>query len=297
MYSLTDVNLFLRAAEAGSLSAAARQLDLTPAAASAALKRLEAQLQVRLFERSTRSLRLTPEGEVFAEHGRSALGMLADGEALIGARSRTVSGEVHLSAPTDLARTWLSGWLDDCLGRHPELRLVLHVSDALHDLNRDSVDIALRYGDLQDSSLIARRLTVSEQIACASPDYLARHGTPRHPRDLAHHNCLTFYSNHRPRTIWTFMRDGKTYEIRVEGDRRADDSALVHQWAREGAGIIYKSRLDLMDDVQQGRLVPLFPAFRGPEVVLNALYPSKRYLPLRTRRVLDYLVECFATLN
>ncbi|GGX42899.1 LysR family transcriptional regulator [Saccharospirillum salsuginis] len=294
MYSLTDVNLFLRAAEAGSLSAAARQLNLTPAAASAALKRLEAQLNVRLFERSTRSLRLTPEGEVFAEHGRGALGMLADGEALIGARSRTVSGEVHLSAPTDLARTWLSGWLDDCLGRHPDLRLVLHVSDALHDLTRESVDIALRYGDLQDSSLIARRLTVSEQVACASPDYLARHGTPRHPRELAHHNCLTFYSNHRPRTTWTFQRDGKTHEVRVEGDRRADDSALVHQWALEGAGIIYKSRLDLMDDLQQGHLVPLFPAFRGPEVALNALYPSKRYLPLRTRRVLDDLVECFA---
>ncbi|QNM94750.1 LysR family transcriptional regulator [Chitinimonas koreensis] len=291
-YSLADLQLFLRAADSGSFSTAARQLLITPAAASAAIKRLEAALQVRLFERSTRALRLTPEGEQFRDSCEQAFAALADGEARIAA-GRGLSGDVHLAAPSDLARTVLSPWLDEFLRLHPAVRLVLHVSDGLHDLLRDKVDLALRYGALQDARLVARRLYQARQLVCAAPAYLAARGEPRTPQELARHNCLSFYSGGRQRTAWTFYEGKKAIAVPIRGDRCADDSALVRQWAVEGAGIVCKSALDLADDLRQGRLVALLAGYRCEAAPLNAVYLGSKYLPQRVRGLLDFLVGKF----
>ena len=294
---LSQLQLFLRLAEAGSLSAAARQLQLTPAAASAALKRLEATLAVRLVERSTRSMRLTPEGELLREHAQRALGVLDDVRSLLGGQRERLAGEIHVAASSDLGRHILSPMLDGFLARHPELRITLHVSDNLHDMLRERVDIAVRYGALRDSALVARRLHFGPRTLAASPAYIARCGAPQHPRDLAQHNCIALYLSGRPQLQWTFTRDGQSLTIKASGNRRADDGALVRQWAVEGYGIVYKSRLDVQADLEAGRLVELMPEWRCDEIPLHAIVPAREHMPLRVRRLLDDLVLRFAALG
>ncbi|AJQ96947.1 LysR family transcriptional regulator [Gynuella sunshinyii] len=293
MYGLGELRLFLRAAETGNLSLAARQLDLTPAAASAGIKRLEQDLAVRLFERSTRSIRLTAEGELFREYAARALSTLADGEAQVRTGQCSLQGDIHLSAPTDLSRQVLSEWLEGFHQSYPQVRIFVHSSDGLHDLWRDGIDLAIRYGQLQDSSMVARRLCEVEQILCAAPEYLRDHGEPQVPADLAAHNCLTIFNRGRQTSNWTFYQNGHPLTVKVKGDRSSDDSSLVRQWALNGAGILYKARIDLQRDIDQGRLVTLLPDYQGNRVALNAVYTDTQYLPLRVRTLLDYLLSCF----
>ena len=305
---LAQLQLFLRLADAGTLSAAARQLHLTPAAASASLKRLEAALKVRLVERSTRSLRLTPEGEVLREHAQRALGVLDDVRSLLGRQRERLEGEIHLAAPSDLGREVLSPMLDRFLALHPGLRIVMHVSDAMHDLRRERVDVAVRYGVLQDSTLVARALHTTDRVLVAAPDYLERHGEPGHPVDLARHNCLVLSANGRAQLQWSlFARTGSATPLRdspnaavvvkVQGNRRADDGALVRQWAVQGFGIAMKARLDVLADLQAGRLVMVLPAWRGDSLPLHAIVPAQRHLPLRVQRLLDDLALQFAQIE
>jgi DNA-binding transcriptional LysR family regulator len=289
-YKLSDLQVFARAARAASLSAAARQLQLTPAAVSAVVKRLEQALGAKLFERSARVLRLTPAGEAFLPACDTALEALADGEASVRQGQREVGGVVHLAAPSDLARTVLNELLPRFLARHPQLRIVLHASDALHDLPRDAVDLALRYGTLKDSGLVARLLADTQRLACASPDYLRRRGVPQHPTELAQHDCLLFQVGGRLDATWRFERDGETVEVDVGGPLAADDSALARQWAVEGRGIVCKSDIDLAADIRQGRLVPLLPEWRSARVPLQAVHAGGRRLPQRVRALLDFLI-------
>ena len=294
---LPQLELFVRVADAGSLSAAARQLQITPAAASAALKRLEASLAVRLIERSTRSMRLTPEGELLREHAQRALGVLDDMRSLLGARRERLEGEIHVAAPSDLGRRVLSPMLDEFLTEHPGLRIVLHVSDGMHDLLRERVDLAVRYGELPDSTMVARLLHRSPRVLVAAPAYVARHGAPEHPRDLARHNCLALYLGGRPQLQWSFVRDGVVTTVKVHGNRRADDGALVRQWALQGHGIADKSRLDVAPDLADGTLVELMPAWHSEPIPLQAVIPAREHMPLRVRRLLDALAEKFARLD
>lgn len=296
MYTLSDLQLFLRTADTRNLSAAARQLQVTPAAASAALKRLEAALEVRLFERSTRALRLTPEGEVFRDYCSRALGVLGDGEVQVRQGRRALSGTVHLAAPTDLTRTVLMPWLDEFQQLNPDIELVVHVSDTVQDLLRDTLQLALRYGNLPDSRLQARRLHPGTRVLAASPDYLRRHGTPEHPHDLAQHNCLTFYTQGQVNRRWTFYRDGKPLAVTVQGHRSSDDSSLARMWALQGHGLIYKCVLELQDDLQAGRLQALLPGYTREAVPLSAVFAEARYLPLRVRVLLDFFADKFAAL-
>jgi len=294
---LSQLQLFVRLAAAGTLSAAARQLQLTPAAASAALKRLEASLSVRLVERSTRSLRLTAEGELLREHAERALGVLDDARSLLGAQRERLEGEIHVAAPVDLGRQVLSPLLDKFQERHPGLRLAMHVSDVRQDLLRERVDVAVRYGELHDSSLVARRLLVTRSALVASPEYVRRHGAPQHPSELAHHNCLALHRAERPYLQWVFRRDGSEITVKVQGNRHANDGGLVREWALRGVGIAHKSRLDVLADLRAGRLVELMPEWEGLRYPLHAIVPTQRHLPLRVRRLLDELIEQFSRID
>jgi DNA-binding transcriptional LysR family regulator len=294
---LAQLQLFVRLADAGSLSAAARQLGLTPAAASASLKRLEAALGVRLVERSTRSMRLTPEGELMREHARRALGELDDARALLGAQRQRLAGDIHLAAPVDLGREVLSPMLDAFLARHPELRLTLHLSDGIRDLLREGVDVAVRYGQLPDSSLVARPLHITRRVLVASPQYLAQRGTPTHPHELLQHDCLALFLNGQPDLAWTLRHEsGTTLQVKVQARRIADDGGLVREWAVQGLGIAFKARLDALADIQAGRLVELMPPWRGPSFPLQALVPAQQHQPLRVRRLIDELATGFAAI-
>ena len=293
--NIADLQVLVQTARGGTLTAAARALGITPAAASATLKRLEAQLGTRLFERSTRAMRLTPQGQILLDYAARAFELLDEGQSQVHADRATLVGTVRVAAPSDLTRSTLLPLFDEFMRTHPGLQLQLSVADRVLDVTRDEVDVAIRYGALADSRLVARTLAVAHPICSASPDYLRRHGTPRMPQDLAQHNCITFDRGGRRHRAWRFCRDGQWTEVRVDGDRSVDDASLAREWAIAGCGVILKSEIDQRRDLASGALVPLLTEWRTEPYPLHALLPSGRFVPNRVRALVDFLVERFAT--
>lgn len=294
--NIADLRVLVQTARGGTLTAAARTLGLTPAAASAALKRLEAQLGARLFERSTRAMRLTAQGQTLLDYATRAFELLAEGESLVTADRGALVGTVRVAAPSDLTRSTLLPWLDEFLAAHPGLQLALSVGDRPLDVTRDEVDLALRHGALADSRLVARKLADSRPVLCAAPAYLQRHPAPRVPQDLLQHNCLTLYRSGRRHRLWRFGRNGQWTEVRVDGDRIVDDAALARQWTLDGRGITLKSALDVRRDEASGALVRLLPDWDTEPYPLHALLPSGRFVPARVRALVDFLAAKFADL-
>jgi DNA-binding transcriptional LysR family regulator len=292
--NIADLRLLVETVRGGTLTAAGRALGVTPAAASASLKRLENRLGERLFERSTRAVRLTTQGQTLLDYATRAMELLEEAEAQLASERRALIGTVRVATSSDLTRSVLLPWLDEFLAAHPGVRLALTVSDRPQDVTRDAVDLALRYGELRDSRLVARTLLSTRRVLCAAPSYLRRHKPPRTPGDLVDHNCLTFYLGHQRYVRWRFEKAGKWTEVRVEGDREADDAGLAHQWANAGAGLIYKSKLDLMHDLESGRLVQLLRGWNGEPTPLTLILPSNRFVPARVRALVDFLVDKFA---
>ena len=246
MLRFDDLQLFVRAADLGSLSAAARVMDMSPAVASAALKRIETQLGARLLARSTRSLRLTAEGEGFLEYARTALSSLDEGRRLLARGQDQVSGVLQLSAPSDFGRNLLLPWLDEFQREYPQLAVRLLLGDRIADLFRQPVDIALRYGEPEDSSLVALPVAPNNRrVLCASPGYLARHGEPHQLEQLLQHNCLLYMLGTRVHDHWQFNDGKRELGLTVSGNRFSDDADVVRLWAVAGQGIAYKSWLDV----------------------------------------------------
>lgn len=295
--NIGDLHVLVQTARYGSLTGAASVLGMTPAAASAALKRLEAQLGTRLFERSTRALRITAQGQILLDYAQRAFDLLDEGESQVCEARSALVGTVRVAAPSDLTRTCLLPWLNEFLTLHPGVQLTLNVGDRPLDVVRDEVDMAIRYGNLADSRLVARVLANSRPLLCASPAYLARHPQPQSPQDLTQHNCLIFERNGRPYKTWRFAQHGKWKEVRVSGDRSVDDASLVRLWAVAGAGIIFKSCIDVWQELQNGSLVPLLTDWDTEPYPLHALLPSGRFIPNRVRALVDFLATKFADVN
>lgn len=291
MSKLNDLRLFVEAARLGSLSAAARSLERTPAAASASLKRLEAELKVRLMERNTRSLRLTPEGTLFRERVASGLALLDDAQHVIHHDCADVSGEIRLTAPVDFARLWLRPLLNEFQLLHPQVRFTLLAGDTVRDLVSEPLDLALRYGELPDSALVARHLLDNRRLVVGTPGYFQRHGRPKHPQDLLQHNCVIYLSLGTAYRRWSFQRGDETVVVEVSGDRICNDGALVREWVLDGVGLAYKSELDVRKDIEAGRLEPVLKAWQGSPTPLNAVYPGTGPRPIRVRRFVDFLRE------
>lgn len=292
MLRFDDLQLFVRAADLGSLSAAARVMDLSPAVASAALKRIEAQLGARLLARSTRSLRLTAEGEGFLEYARTALASLDEGRRLLARGQDQVSGVLQLSAPSDFGRNLLLPWLDEFQREHPQLTVRLLLGDRIADLFRQPVDIALRYGEPEDSSLVALSVAPdNRRVLCASPAYLARHGEPRQLEQLLQHNCLLYMLGTRVHDHWKFNDGKREPGLTVSGNRFSDDADVVRLWAVAGEGIAYKSWLDVAGDVQAGRLKVLLPELTCERAPLNLLCGHRAQLSKPVKLLRDMLSE------
>lgn len=291
MLSFTDLELFTRTAALGSISQAARELNVTPATASASLKRLEKKLQVRLFVRSTRHLRLTNEGELFIDYCNRALDNLKQGIALLGEGQQQVRGAVRISASSDFGRQYMMGWINQFQQNYPQVEVTLLLSDRVSDFYRDSIDLAVRYGELQDSSLVARKLCDSRRILCAAPAYLEKNGFPETLQDLSAHNCLTFYLEQGIHDRWVFDRDGQQFAINITGDRRSDDSSVVRNWAVDGLGIAYRSWVDVAQDIQAGRLLHVLPQYGGEIVPIYMVYPYRQFMPASVRMLINHIRE------
>lgn len=283
----------VRVAETGSMTAAARQLHLTPAAVSALVRRVEESLGVRIFERTTRSVRPTEEGLVVLEgchevvaRWQQTLDRILDPES-------GLSGLVHVAAPSDTAYQILAPVVLALTEAHPNLQITVHASDALHHIHEDAIDMAIRYGPLDDSSLMARKLADAPRVLVASPDYLERRGHPHDPEDLATHRCLTLKLGEVPESRWALRRDGVSHEVPLQGQLCADGH-LARLWAVAGEGIASKSLIDVIDDLEAGRLVRVLEDYSGPSMPIHAVFPSRRYLPSRVRALDESLAEAFA---
>ncbi|MFG6469106.1 LysR family transcriptional regulator [Roseateles sp. BYS87W] len=296
MDRLAPLQLFLAVADAGSFSAAARRLDLGAVQASATIARLERELGVRLFERSTRRLRLTEAGEHWLPHARALVAAWDAGQAALrdaAGGDRPLAGRLRLSLPSDLGRQHLWHWLEAAADREgePDLQLEVRLSDRLADLVQDPVDHAVRYGTPPDSTLIALPLApANRRVLCASPAYVARCGAPQHPNELAHHACLRFVLGESVHGRWRFdSPTGDTVAVEVRGPRVADDGGLVREWALAGLGVAYKSRLDVASDLAAGRLVPLLPDWLGEPAPLHWMAVGRHRLSPALHRVIAHL--------
>ena len=260
MLRLEDLTVFVRAAEAGNLSAAARALDCSSAVASAALARLETALGQRLLLRTTRSARLSPAGERFLPHAIEALRVLEAGQASLDDDGAVLRGQVRISAPSDLGRHQLREWLDEFQTKHPKLDVRLQVGDRLSNLFREPVDIALRYGAVHDESLVAQSLAPdNRRVAVASVAYLDRWIAPASPSDLSAHACLLYTVDDKTNDRWRFHRGNDEQTVTVAGRRVAEDGDVVRHWALDGHGIAYLSEIDVARDLASGRLIRLLP--------------------------------------
>lgn len=292
MLRLDDLNVFVRTADRGSLSAAARELEISPALASAALKRLEGELKLRLFARTTRSLRLTEEGEHYLRHASEALRVLKEGHDALIQGKEILGGTLKISMPSDLGRNLVVGWLDEFQAQYPKVVLQLGISDRVSDMYRQPIDIAIRYGKQEDSSLIALPLAPeNRRVLVASPEYLKQHGKLTSLDDLAQHNCLRFMLDDVIHDRWSFYSEQHAAPdvVHVSGNRTADDADVVRRWAVAGVGIAYKSRLDVSADIRAGRLQVLLPDALGEPTPLNMVCMHRAQITPTVLQLRDFL--------
>jgi DNA-binding transcriptional LysR family regulator len=294
MDNLEAIRLFVEAAQLGGLSAAGRKLGLSPAAASARLLKLEASLSTRLFERTTRQLRLTDEGRLYLQHCRQALQALDDARAALSAEKKEIRGKIRISATSDFGRHVLNPWLDAFTALYPQVVPALLLSDSLSHLIADEVDLVIRFGVPPDSSLIARPLAANRRVLCAAPGYLQRKGTPKHPDQLADFDHIVAGQSGWS-SEWRLQRgeEVKLFKVPMEAARETNDGSLARQWAIDGHGIALKSIWDVSADLAAGRLSLVMPDWQTAEAPVHALYPRSRYLAPRVRALLDFLVERF----
>ncbi|EFH11948.1 LysR substrate-binding domain-containing protein [Teichococcus cervicalis] len=287
-----EMQAVLLAADLGSFSAAGRRLGLTPSAVSRLVSRLEDRLGTPLLLRSTRALRPTAEGEVYLARARRLLAEIEETERLVtaGALPR---GPLRVSATVGFGTQCLVPLLPEFLARYPGITLDLSLSDGLVDLVEERTDIALRAGALRDSALKARLVLRSRRVVVAAPAYLARHGTPRLPQDIAAHNCLGFNFRHRAGG-WPF-RDPQTGRLSTEatpGNLRANNGPTLRQLCLAGLGLARLARFHVQAEIDAGRLVPLLEEHNAEDVeLIHALYVGHGHLASRIRAFIDFLVE------
>ncbi|MFM0075478.1 LysR family transcriptional regulator [Paraburkholderia sediminicola] len=287
-----ELEVFVRAVDLGGFSAAARALGMTPSAVSKLVSRLEARLGARLVNRSTRNLQLTPEGCVFYERGVRVLAELDETErgAATGAAPR---GRLRVHANVPLGRHYLLPLVPEFLAIHPDITLDIVLTDQVVDLLEQRTDIALRSGPLKDSQLVARKLGDAKMVIVGAPAYLARHGTPQTPADLAAHNRLGF-GFARATSAWPLLdAEQRRIEVPVEGNAQVSDGETLRQLALAGVGLARLAAFQVREDVAAGQLTVLLEALDpGETEPVNALYLGQGgHLPARVRALLDFLVE------
>jgi DNA-binding transcriptional LysR family regulator len=288
---LPNLALLVRIVEKNGLAVAGRDLGLSPATVSERLAALEAHYGAKLLNRTTRSISLTDEGQLLVDGARRLLADADDLEARIRHGVEKLSGVIRVSAPLDLGRKRIAPLLDAFMAEHPEIKLDLRLADGYMDLVGLGIDIAIRFGNLKDSSLHARKLGNNRRVVCASPEYLRQNGTPQTPDDLTHHNCILMRFGETIDHEWSFVVGGKSTVQMVRGNRIANDGALVRQWCLAGHGIALKSIWDVEDDLSGGKLVELLADYAPPPSALQVVYAGGGSLPRRVRAVIDHLAR------
>lgn len=289
--SFSELEFFVLLNRLGSLSAAARALDITPPAATMRLASMEKRIGARLLNRSTRKISLTPEGEIYLQHATRLIEGLQELDEVVSGNRLAPRGALRINAPLGFGRTVIAPLVSDFTNQYPEVEIQLDVSDRPVDLIDSGFDLAIRFGELPDNRINARRIMSNRRFLCASPTYLEKHGTPKVLSDLARHRCIVHRQNDDAYGVWRFLIDGRTEIVKVHGVLSSNDGDIVQGWALDGQGIVIRSEWDVTKYLDSGRLRRILPEFTLPSADLYAYYPSKQNLPARVRAFINFLVE------
>ena len=294
MDRLAAIQVFAQVVEAGSFAKAAARLGLSTSATSRQVAELETHLQTRLLNRTTRRVSLTESGRAFYERAVQLLSDLGEAEAEASRAAIVPRGTIRLTTSVNFGVRHVAPAIADFMAEHPEVRFDVSLSDRVVDLVEEGFDLAIRIGPPGGDNLVARKLGETRLVPCASSAYLAAHGAPETPEDLARHSCFT-YEYVSPRHVWRFRdRAGAEHAVRVSGRLHSNNGDLLAEVAVRGGGIVFEPAFIVGPEVRAGRLIPLLQEFVPPPVPIYALYPSRKHLSAKVRRFVEFLVARFA---
>ncbi|WP_444885071.1 LysR family transcriptional regulator [Microbulbifer sp. PSTR4-B] len=292
MESFAAIPVFVTVAETGGFSPAAKLLGISKSAVSKRVSQLEEQLGVKLLHRTTRKLSLTEAGEHFFQHARIAYQAAQDAQDAVTQLQGEPQGRLRINAPMSFGRLHLAPLIPVFLKRYPKITIDLVMDDKVVDLIGEGFDIAIRGGDLPDTSLIARKLAPLQSVLCASPAYLEEFGKPIELEQLTEHNCLMFtYS--RDVKEWNFIQDNHLHTIEVRGNYQVNNSEALREAILQGLGIGRLPTFVAGADIKSGLLVPLFEEYQMPAKTIYAVFPERQYMPAKVRAFIDFAIEYF----
>lgn len=291
---IQDMRIFARIAAVQNLSAVGTELGLTPGTISKRIQALEDELSARLFERTTRSVRITEEGSALLVHVERILSEIEAARASVDDRVSRPKGRLKIAAPACLGRRYVAPALCEFMRTYPEIEAQIDLKDGQIRLQEEGYDVVIRTGTLCDSTLIAKRLAPDRYLIAASPSYIARHGRPLRPEDLVEHRCLMLGDQRQ----WTFRENGMERSVRIGGPLRSNNGELLRSAALEGSGLIRVSELEILPELRSARLVEVLTNFEvSSNAAVWALYPSAKHVMPRMRVLLDFLATWFRELR
>ncbi|SFT82300.1 LysR family transcriptional regulator [Paraburkholderia aspalathi] len=289
MDGFSDLSLFARVARHRNLAAAARDLGVTPPSISKRLAQLERRLGVRLLNRTTRRVSLTPEGELYLTNGSRILDELAELEQLVAKSRGEPAGLLRVNASFGFGRTRVAPAISRFVARYPTIKIQLHLSDRPVNLQDEGFDLGIRFGDVPDARINARLLMKNRRIVCASPEYLTAFGAPTTPHELTRHACLVLRENESAYGTWHFTRGKKNETVKVDGPLSSNDGTAVLEWALDGRGIAVRSQWETEALVRDGKLVVLLNDWTLPNADIHAIYLERHQLSAKLRTFVDFL--------
>lgn len=293
MTAITDLAFFTQLAKAGNFTGAAQELGITPAAVSKRLAAIERRLGVRLLQRTTRRIGLTPEGELYLVEGARVLAELEALERAVSGSSGKPSGLLRVAATLGFGRKHIAPALSGFARQYPEVEVQLQLTDRPVDLVGQGLDLQIRLGELPDSNLTARLLAHNRRVLCASAAYLRAAGTPAHPRELARHACLFIREHDETFGTWQLQSGGRSEKVKVRGPLAANDGESVVGWALDGHGILMRSLWEVAPLLRSGRLRSVLPDWQLPPADIHAVFATRSHLSAKTRALVDFLMAAF----
>jgi LysR family transcriptional regulator, transcriptional activator for dmlA len=294
MHASSEMQFFSTLVRCGSLSAAARELKVSTPAVSKRLQALEQRLGATLLNRTTRRMGLTPEGEAYLQHARRILADIESVEReLRGAREQP-SGLLRVNATLGFGRLHVAPLVSSFVRRHPGVQVQLQLSASPPALTEDAFDICVRFGEPPDARVIARLLAPNRRLLCASPGYLARHGTPRTPAELARHSTIAIRQGDEAYGVWRLKSGRRSETVKVHGPLGSNDGEIAVQWALAGHGIVMRAEWDIARYLRSGRLREVLPQWQTPPADIHAVYPVHLQGAARVRSFIDHLAAHFA---
>lgn len=289
----SEMAFFSLLARYGSFSATARELEVTTPAISKRLAQMEARLGVQLLNRTTRRISLTPEGETYLTHARRILADIDDMEQLVSSAAAEPKGLLRVNATLGFGRSHIAPLISGFIQRHPQVQVQLQLSADPPPLPEDAFDVCVRFGEPPDARVLARHLAPNRRLLCAAPAYLAAHGVPKGPSDLARHNCIGIRQGDEAYGNWRLTLGKRTEIVKVRGNLSTNDGEIAVNWALAGHGIVMRAEWDVARYLRSGRLTQVLENYRTPSADIHAVYPQRHQVSARVRAFVDFLATHF----